>query len=238
MLQQNFNLLLASQSPRRAELLKQIGVDFTLLPPQDSASAAELEILETPLANEAAENYVVRVAENKLRYHLGALRPPAFPQKERTLENTESLPNPPPSRYDELQSETWVLCADTTVSLDGAILGKPENAEDAKRMLSALSGREHHVFTSVFLASASALEEKDAPIFHALSRSQVRFSPLSKSQIQNYIDSAEPFGKAGSYAIQGRAGVFVEHLSGSYTGIMGLPLFETAHLLRQAGWRG
>jgi septum formation protein len=121
-----------------------------------------------------------------------------------------------------------VLAADTTVVLDGVIFGKPDNRTDALRMLSALSGRTHDVLTAVVLADAHGLALR-------LSESRVAFRPVSAEECAAYWDTGEPRDKAGAYAIQGRAGVFIEALSGSYSGVMGLPLFETVELLRGAG---
>ena len=122
-----------------------------------------------------------------------------------------------------------ILTSDTTVCLGGEILGKPTDAADAHRMLRGMSGREHRVLTAVTVVKA------DGTPMHALSVSDVRFAVLTDNDIARYIASGEPFGKAGAYGIQGRAAAFVAHISGSYSGIMGLPLFETAALLAQAG---
>jgi septum formation protein len=121
-----------------------------------------------------------------------------------------------------------VLCADTTVVVDRHILGKPANASEATQMLSLLSGKTHQVLTAVAIGH-------NQDIHLALSRSRVKFAPMTAADIQDYVASQEPMGKAGAYAIQGRASVFISHVSGSYSGIMGLPLYETAQLLQQAG---
>jgi septum formation protein len=119
-----------------------------------------------------------------------------------------------------------VLCADTTVVVDRHILGKPANASEAAQMLSLLSGKTHQVLTAVAIGH-------NQDIHLALSRSRVKFAPMTAADIQDYVASQEPMGKAGAYAIQGRASVFISHVSGSYSGIMGLPLYETAQLLKQ-----
>lgn len=122
-----------------------------------------------------------------------------------------------------------MLCADTTVALGRTILGKPDNAQDAARMLQLLSGQTHRVLTAVAL-------HHDGRSTAALSVSRVRFAPLSPAQIEAYVGSGEPLGKAGAYGVQGAAAAFIEHIAGSYSGIMGLPLFDTAQLLRNAGF--
>ncbi|WP_179401746.1 Maf family protein [Burkholderia guangdongensis] len=194
-------LYLASQSPRRQELLQQIGVRFELLPPRADEDA---EALEAERPGEAPDHYVLRVTVAKAdaaHARLVASGRPAAP----------------------------VLVADTTVTIDGAILGKPRDADDALAMLDRLAGREHEVLTA--LAVVDARGERLPP---ALSRSTVRFAAVSRDALVRYVDTGEPFGKAGAYAIQGRAAEFVERIDGSHSGIMGLPLFETAALLRAA----
>jgi septum formation protein len=191
-------IYLASRSPRRRELLAQIDVRFHLLlfrarPGQD------VEIDETPLAGEAAEVYVERVARIK-----------ADAGWRRMLQR--NLPLAP------------VLSADTTVSVDGRILGKPASREDAAAMLGSLSGREHEVLTAVALKHDDWLES-------VVSRSEVRFKKLSAAEIADYVDGGEADDKAGAYAIQGRAARFIVELRGSYSGVMGLPLYETSQLL-------
>jgi septum formation protein len=123
-----------------------------------------------------------------------------------------------------------VLCSDTTVAVGKTILGKPEDAAHAHDMLTRLSGHTHRVLTAVAIGTACKQG-------HTLSVSQVRFAPLTRIQIQDYVASGEPMGKAGAYAVQGRAAAYIEHISGSYSGIMGLPMFETAQLLRQFGFK-
>ncbi|AOK00863.1 Maf family protein [Burkholderia vietnamiensis] len=194
-------LYLASQSPRRQELLQQIGVCFELLLPRPDEDA---EALEAELAGEAADAYVQRVTVTKAeaaRARLVASGKPAAP----------------------------VLVADTTVTIDGAILGKPADADDALAMLTRLAGREHEVLTAVAVIGADG-----ALLPPALSRSSVRFAAAPRDAFERYVETGEPFGKAGAYAIQGRAAEFVERIAGSHSGIMGLPLFETAALLRAA----
>lgn len=195
-------IYLASQSPRRAQLLGQLGVKHALLLADADEDA---EALEAVLPHEAPAAYVQRVTALKLDAAVARLR-------------RRSLADAP------------VLCADTTVALGRTILGKPEDAEDAARMLRLLSGSTHRVLTAVAL-------QHGAQRYAALSTSRVRFAPLTDAQIARYVDGGEPMGKAGAYAIQGAAAAFVEHLSGSYSGIMGLPMFETAVLLRGVGFK-
>ncbi len=194
-------IYLASQSPRRQELLNQLGVSHKLLLPQPDEDA---EGLEKVLPSEAALHYVRRVTKLKLQA--------AVARRQRL-----GLPQAP------------ILCADTTVALRQQILGKPKNAAHAAQMLSALAGQEHFVYTALSLYHQQQF-------FHALSQSKVTFAPMSKEEIERYVATQEPFGKAGSYAVQGRAAAFIANIEGSYTGIMGLPLFECAQLLRQVNW--
>ena len=193
-------IYLASQSPRRRELLAQIGVRYELLLPDDAAAA---EALEAELPGEGAQAYVVRVCQAKA---------------EAAVKRLSASP---------LQGAP-ILTADTTVTVDGAILGKPVDAEHAADMLARLAGREHQVLTAIAVGGADGVRS-------ALSVSSVRFAPMTPAQIDAYVASGEPFGKAGAYGIQGRAAEFVAQIEGSYSGIMGLPLFETATLLRAAG---
>lgn len=195
-------IYLASQSPRRAQLLGQLGVRHELLLADADEDA---ESLEAVLPNEAPATYVQRVTGLKLDAAVARMR-------------KRGLPDAP------------VLCADTTVALGRAILGKPEDEKDAARMLRMLSGTTHRVLTAVALHHG---KKSDA----ALSVSRVRFADITKPQIARYAESGEPLGKAGAYAIQGAAAAFIEHISGSYSGIMGLPMFETAGLLRAAGFK-
>jgi len=201
-------LWLASQSPRRAQLLDQIGVPHAVKLPDDALAA---EALEAPLPGEAPRDYVQRVTLAKL----GAASQSSWNlQAVKAGEEGEGAP---------------ILCADTTVALDQIILGKPEDDADAARMLQALQGRAHEVFTAVAVGWRGQQ-------LTALSRSVVEFAPMSEADITRYVASGEPRGKAGAYGIQGLAAQHVRQITGSYTGIMGLPLFETAQLLKQLGW--
>jgi len=192
---------LASQSPRRRQLLEQIGITHELLLPGEDEDA---ESLEAVLPREAPLTYVQRVTQLKLDAALQRLQ-------------RRGLPDAP------------VLCSDTTVALGRVILGKPADMADATRMLMALSGKTHRVLTAVALGT-SARRAK------AVSVSRVTFAPMSAAQIQAYVASGEPMGKAGAYAVQGRVAAHISRICGSYTGIMGLPLFETAQLLGQLGF--
>lgn len=192
-------IYLASQSPRRRELLKQIGINFEVLLLR-ADSNRDMDVDETPHTIEPPEDYVQRVCRAKAEAGYAALR----------LRNLPLFP---------------VLAADTTVVLDGKIFGKPDNAEQAAAMLRQLSGCEHQVLSAVAIASGEHVEA-------ALSISTVRFAPLVEERIHRYLLTREYTDKAGGYGIQGHAGAFVEHLSGSYSGVMGLPLFETVQLLR------
>lgn len=195
-------IYLASQSPRRSQLLEQIGVPHRLLLPEPQEDA---EALEAVRKGESPAAYVQRVTALKLEAALARLK-------------RRGLPVAP------------VLCADTTVALGRRILGKPADAAEASAMLTALSGRNHRVLTAVAIGSG---RRRNA----ALSVSTVRFAPLEASRIRAYVASGEPLGKAGAYAVQGRAATFIAHIAGSHSGIMGLPVFETAELLRGFGWR-
>ena len=189
-------IYLASQSPRRRELLDQLGVRWRLLLPDDAEAA---EALEAVRPGEAPAHYVQRVTGLKLDAAV------------RRLAREAGAPAP-------------VLCADTTVALGWQILGKPADARDAAAMLRALSGRKHRVLTAVAVQTGGVRHT-------ALSTSQVRFASLSEDDIAAYLASGEWQGKAGGYAVQGRAAGFIEHISGSYSGIMGLPLYESKKLL-------
>jgi septum formation protein len=201
----NSYIYLASQSPRRLELLKQIGVRFEMLLPIEGEDA---ESIETPLANEKARHYVERVTLAKSHLALARWRKSGL---------------------------AWapILCADTTVSLpnhpDAEILGKPLDAADAQRILKMLSGKTHEVLTSVAVRPT----ESDKPLC-IVQVSEVQFAELSDEEITAYIASGEAYGKAGAYGIQGSAGAFITMIKGSYSGIMGLPLYETAQLLKLA----
>ena len=192
---------LASQSPRRRQLLEQLGVRHELLLPEADEDA---EALEAVRPNEAPLAYVKRVTQLKLNA--------ALARRAR-----RGLPEAP------------VLCSDTTVALGRTIYGKPVDAGDAVRTLTQLSNQTHRVLTAVTLGTTQRREQ-------LVSQSHVTFAELSAAQIQAYVDSHEPMGKAGAYAIQGRAGALVSRLRGSYSGIMGLPMFETAQLLRSFGF--
>ena len=191
---------LASQSPRRMQLLEQLGIAYELLLPD---ACEDAEALEVVLKNEAPASYVQRVTALKLDAAVARLK-------------RRKLPAAP------------VLCADTTVALGRTIYGKPDDDKDAKRMLAALSGRAHRVLTSVAVHFGWRR-------FAALSSSQVSFAAMTAAQIRAYVATGEPVGKAGAYAVQGRAALYITRISGSYSGIMGLPLRETALLLRAAG---
>lgn len=197
---------LASQSPRRLQLLTQWGVTCELLLPDASEDA---EALEAVRPGEAPRRYVQRVTHLKLLAALQRLQ-------------TRGLPPAP------------VLCADTTVALDSTILGKPATADEARRMLAQLSGRTHRVFTAVAVGVIQKREHKPV-VFSAISASKVTFSELSADVIDRYVVTGEPMGKAGAYGIQGLAALWTSRIDGSYSGIMGLPAFETASVLRQAG---
>jgi len=189
-------LYLASASPRRAELLSQIGVQF---------KTVIADIDETARAGESAQDMVLRLS------------------REKALKAASLLA--------DSQREDLILAADTLISLDHHILGKPASQADCCAMLRTLSGREHQV------VSAIALTNAQGEIAQKCSLNTIRFRALNDEEIEHYCASGEPMDKAGSYAIQGRAAVFIEHLSGSYSSVMGLPLFETAQLLQQFGCR-
>jgi len=195
-------IYLASQSPRRRQLLEQMGVRCELLLPDATEDA---EALEAERVGELPLDYVQRVTRAKLHA-----------AQERLAQR--QLPPAP------------ILCSDTTVALGRRIHGKPQDAADAAAILQQLSGRTHRVITAVAVASGDSEQL-------AVSTSRVTFAELNADTIERYIASGEPFGKAGAYAIQGAAGAWVSRIDGSYTGIMGLPLFETAGLLRAVGVR-
>ncbi len=193
-------IYLASQSPRRRQLLDQLGVRHELLLPGADEDA---EALEATLPGERPEAYCARVTGAKLDAALAR----------RAARGLASAP---------------ILCADTTVAVDDLILGKPADEADARRMLALLSGRGHRVITAVAVSDGLRREA-------ALNVSQVEVAPLSAAQIDRYVASREPFGKAGGYAIQSQAAAWIMNIAGSYSGIMGLPLFETAQLLGKFG---
>ena len=191
-------IYLASQSPRRQQLLTQIGVPFELLLPEDVQSAEDLEQVwpgEKPLS------YVKRVTLLKIK------------AANEQMHRQGLVPRP-------------ILCADTTVALVDSIFGKPMDHADAVRMLTELSGHTHQVFTAVALSSGRQIKCK-------VQKSSVTFARLTSHEIQAYVQTAEPMGKAGAYAIQGFAASFIQKMVGSYSGIMGLPLYETQQLLSQ-----
>jgi septum formation protein len=195
-------LYLASQSPRRAQLLAQIGVAHRLLLPDAHEDA---EALEAERQGESPDDYVRRVTLAKYQAAMQRLAHRVAHQ------GWEQAP---------------VLCADTTVCLGDQILGKPLDAADAHRMLSLLSGRTHRVLTAVVVHGELRVCE-----------STVTWRALSADEIERYVASGEPMGKAGAYAIQSQAAAWMSRMEGSYSGIMGLPVFETAELLRPLGWQ-
>ncbi|MCB5190322.1 Maf family protein [Methylobacillus arboreus] len=185
-------IYLASRSPRRAELLQQIGVEFVVLPS---------DIDESVYNAEPAADYVLRLAREKARACAGKLAVLDMP----------------------------VLAADTTVCVDGDILGKPQDDDEAYAMLASMSGGWHEVHTAIALASGKGVET-------ALSTTRVKMASLNHELIAAYVASGEPRDKAGAYGIQGLGGTLIERIEGSYSGVMGLPLFETATLLRNCGF--
>lgn len=195
-------LYLASQSPRRLQLLDQLGLTPILMPPQPHEDA---EALEAVLPGEAPTTYVQRVTRLKL---------------EASLRRMRQLDLPP----------GVVLCADTTVARGRVILGKPQDAAHALAMLQALQGGTHRVLTCVAVGTLRRQTQ-------ALNISQVTMASVGTARLRAYIATGEPMGKAGAYAIQGRAAGFIEHIRGSHSGIMGLPLYETAALLRDFGFK-
>ena len=196
----NARLYLASRSPRRRELLTQIGVQFDTIAFRGSPRE-DREIDETPLPGECPVDYVERVARAKAEHGWRIVG------------------------WRKLVSQP-VLAADTTLEFEGGVIGKPLDVDDAHAILRRLSGKTHRVLTSVAVAFEGRIEA-------VLSVSDVRFGVLDEATIRRYAASGEPIDKAGAYGIQGRGGLFVEHLSGSYTGVMGLPLFETGALLKR-----
>ena len=195
-------IYLASRSPRRRELLKQVGVNFEIvLLREDEKRAPDID--ETPKLDEKADAYALRVACAKAElaaHYMGRRALPARP----------------------------VLAADTTVVCDGRIIGKPADRTDAAAILGRLAGRQHEVVSAVALAMGGRVEQ-------AVSVSKVWFRPLTPDEIRRYVASGEPLDKAGAYAIQGRAAAFATRIEGSYSGIMGLPLAETAELMSKFG---
>jgi len=195
-------IYLASKSPRRRELLRQVGVEFELLSLRsDPTRGADVSEEERP--GESPLDYVARVAREKGAFAWNVL-------------HLRRMPLRP------------VLSADTTVTIDGEILGKPADKDEAAAMLERLSGRTHQVLTSVALHHTDVTEL-------VTQVSNVRFATLSPATIKAYCATPEPYDKAGAYGIQGLAALFIEHIEGSHSGIMGLPVFETARLLKKAG---
>ncbi len=195
-------IYLASRSPRRRELLRQVGVSFELIPLREGPGRGA-DIDETPHAGECADDYVLRVAGDKAR------------AAARIVAARRIVARP-------------VLAADTTVVCDDEILGKPATADDAARMLGRLAGRAHRVLTAVAVAAEDRLDTR-------VSESRVWFRALDAMEIRRYVATSEPHDKAGAYAVQGLAAAFITRIDGSYSGIMGLPLAETAELLRSHG---
>ncbi len=195
-------IYLASKSPRRRELLRQIGIEFELLMLRDEPGRPGF-VSEIPHNGEAPEDYVIRIAREKAESGWSAILGRRLPQRP-------------------------VLAADTTVTIDGKIMGKPASPEEALDMLRMLSGRTHQVLTAVAVIAQDELRE-------ALNRSEVTFSDVNDSVLRAYCATAEPYDKAGGYGVQGNAAQFIERINGSYSGIMGLPLFETTHLLQESG---
>lgn len=196
-------IYLASKSPRRRELLRQIGVDFELLPFSPADGEKGDMVNEDALPDELPHDYVKRISRKKADFAWQA------------LEQRYRLPRP-------------ILTADTTVVLGNRILGKPQNKKEAAAMLRELSGKTHQVLTCI------TIRKKDE-LLQELHESEVTFADLSDEEIDNYCNTLEPYDKAGGYGIQGLAAKFIIHISGSYSGIVGLPLFETTRLLRKAG---
>jgi len=197
-------IYLASKSPRRRELLRQIGVNFDVLTFRSGERGEDADVDETPFQDEAVDRYVERLALAKAEagtrrviWRKLMLRP--------------------------------VLAADTTIELDGVIIGKPADAAEAQDILKRLSGRSHRVLTAVAMSDGERTRSR-------LSVSEVRFRTLPEQEIRRYVASGEPMDKAGAYGIQGHAALFVEEIRGSYSGIMGLPLFDTGILLETFGY--
>ncbi|MCK4841982.1 MAG: septum formation inhibitor Maf [Methylococcales bacterium] len=191
----NEQLILASASPRRKELLDQIGVSYIV---------HTVDVDETPKVGEFAIDYVVRIAAEKSAVCLN-----------------------------ELHGTLPILAADTSVVIDGHILGKPRDKADALSMLKQLSGKTHTVYSAVSLRCKGSSSEFQH--FQVLSKTEVQFRQITTKEMHNYWATGEPQGKAGGYAIQGLASIFVESITGSFSGVVGLPLFETAQLLFKQG---
>jgi len=200
---QHQRIYLASQSPRRRELLKQIGVNFEVLLLRSDTNR-EVNVDETPEDNEYPSAYVQRICQLKA----------LAGWENMTLRNLPPYP---------------VLAADTTVTIDGKIIGKPFDNAHAAEILHTLSGRQHQVLTAVAMSFEDSFDMR-------LSTTTVTFAKLDDERIHHYLLSNEAHDKAGAYGIQGYAGAFVKHIEGSYTGVMGLPLFETVELLKNFGY--
>ncbi|WP_415258580.1 Maf family protein [Thauera phenylacetica] len=196
-------IYLASKSPRRRDLLRQIGVNFDVLTFRAGERGEDADVDETPLPGEAVERYVERLALAKAQAGM------------RRVLWRKLLPHP-------------VLAADTTLEVDGEIVGKPHDAAEAHAILERLSGRRHRVLTAVAMSDGERTRSR-------LSVSEVAFRSLGEHDIRRYVATGEPFDKAGAYGIQGHGAIFIEEIRGSYSGIMGLPLFETAALLEIFG---
>lgn len=199
---QSLPIYLASRSPRRRELLRQIGIGFEVVLLREAAQR-RVDVDETPHPGEVPDEYVLRVAREKAQAAAAMVR------------------------ARRLTAHT-VLAADTAVIRDDDILGKPSDAADAARMLGMLAGRSHRVLTAVAVARGDAVDTR-------ISASTVWFRPLDAGEIRRYVATGESTDKAGAYAVQGRAAAFITRIDGSYSGIMGLPLAETAELLRSHG---
>lgn len=197
-------IYLASTSPRRRELLRQIGVQFDVLTFRSGERGEDADVDETPLAGEAVEHYVERLALAKAEAGV------------RRIQWRKMVRHP-------------VLAADTTLDLDGEIIGKPVDAADAQAILRRLSGRSHRVLTALAVSDGERTRS-------SISISTVKFRELLDSEIRLYVASGEPMDKAGAYGIQGKAAIFIEEIQGSCSGIVGLPLFETAQLLKGFGY--
>ncbi len=197
-------IYLASKSPRRRELLRQIGVQFDVLTFRTGVRGEDADVDETPLPDEQVERYVERLALSKAEAGM------------RRVLWRKMLHQP-------------VLAADTTLELDGEIIGKPADVADAHAILRRLSGRRHRVLSALAISDGQRIRSR-------MSISEVKFRELSDLEIRHYVATGEPMDKAGAYGIQGKAAIFIENIRGSYSGIMGLPLFETAQLLDAFGY--
>ena len=207
----NYSLYLASQSPRRRELLEQIGVGY---------KTVNIDVNESHIAAEPAEIYVQRIAFEKAKQGLAVLQKKNYKADKKSLRHWQST-----KKHATIEI---VVAADTAVVIGKEILGKPNSSEQALSMLLQLAGRRHEVMTGVTVSSRTKT-------VYALSRTTVTFSDICESDARRYIATNEGIDKAGSYAVQGLAAIFIEKIEGSYSGVMGLPLFETAKLLEQMG---